>query len=264
MDLGTIAVTTVVSVPATLALQSTCRYIHGRLNWRRFRAVFGDDAGKEFYIIYKSSRTESHARFPAVQAEVPQPTAGTTHLTTINSCATTRATGYLLHEFGRRTRGTPLLRSHSETAQTTDLSFISIGGGNHKTNDFLKDPSNVFLDYEHPAIVAKTSRRGIAQAEGKFDYGFIAKMHPQNHPGRTWICCFGIGEYASSGAAYYLSQNWRIIQKTVGNKPFAYVTKTEFGKDDSTCVVGGPFYDSASVDEFAKKQKEAEAANEQK
>jgi hypothetical protein len=123
------------------------------------------------------------------------------------------------------------------------LSFISIGGGNHRTSDFIKDLSNVFLDYEHPTIVAKTSRLEIARVKGIFDYGFIAKIHPQIHPKRTWICCFGIGEYGSSGAAYYLSHNWRIIQKTVGNKPFAYVTRTEFGKDDSTCVVGGPFYD---------------------
>lgn len=254
MDLDTIVVTALVSVPVALAFQSICRYIYGRLNLRRFRAVFGDDVGKEFYVIYKSSRTDSDARFPAVQSEVPQPTAGTTHLSTINSCATTRATGYLLYEFGRRTRDTPLLRSHSETSHRTDLSFITIGGGNHKTNDFLKDPSNVFLDHKYPAIVAKASRQVIAQAEGKYDYGFIAKIHPHNHLGRTWVCCYGIGEYGSSGAAYYLSHNWRIIQKTVGNKPFAYVTRTEFGKDDSTCVVGGPFYDSGSVDEFAKKR----------
>ncbi len=252
MDLCTMVVTTAVSVPVTWASQRAWRYIHSILDLRRFRAVFGDDVGKEFYIIYKSSRTDNDARFPAVQSEVNQPTTGTTHLTTINSCATTRAAGYLLHEFGRRTKGTPMLRSHSETAQRTDLSFLSIGGGNHKTNDFLKDPLNVFFDYEHPTIVAKKSRVAMAQAEGSLDYGFIAKIHPQNHPGRTWICCFGIGEYGSSGAAYYLSQNWTIIQKAVGDRPFAYLTKTEFGKDDSTSVVGGPFFDSGSIDEFAK------------
>jgi hypothetical protein len=85
MDLGTIVVTTAVSVPVTLASQRAWGYIHSRLDLHRFRAVFGDDVGKEFYIIYKSSHTDSNARFPAVQSEVHQPTAGTTHLTTINS-----------------------------------------------------------------------------------------------------------------------------------------------------------------------------------
>ena len=69
---------------------------------------------------------------------------------------------------------------------------------------------------------------------------------------RTWICCFGIGEWGCCGAAYFLANNWENIQKSVGTKQFAYITRTEGGKDDSTCIVSGPFFSQNDVEKFAR------------
>ena len=254
MDLGsTIIITAIGSWAVGLVSDKTYQYIHRYLKWRQFRKIFGEDVGKEFYIVYKSSQADRQTRFPAERPIIFQPIDGTTNLSTINSCATTRSVGYLLHEFGKRIKNMPSLCSHSETAQKMDISFVSIGGGNYKTNDLLKDPSNIFLDYRHPVIIDKSSSKELVRNKDKYDYGFIIKISPKNHPTRRWICCFGIGEWACSGSAYYLANNWQKIQSIVGDRPFAYITKTEYGKDDSTSTVAGPFFSSDDVEKFAEK-----------
>jgi len=73
------------------------------------------------------------------------------------------------------------------------------------------------------------------------DYGFILKIHPEQHKNKVWIVCAGYGEWGTSGAAYYLAKNWKYIYKKAKDKPFAIMINVEIGKDESAKIESGIF-----------------------
>ena len=93
---------------------------------------------------------------------------------------------------------------------------------------------NKFLDFGHESIVSKESGDSIVMAESKVDYAIILKISPFGNPKRTWLCCSGFGEWGTSGAAWWLSHNWKSIYKKAKNRSFACITRTRVGSDDST------------------------------
>lgn len=116
-----------------------------------------------------------------------------------------------------------------------DISFLSVGGlNNYKSLDIFENKSNEFLQFGSNGIESKTLKRAIANIEGTIDCGLILKLHPSNNPNRTWLCVAGIGEWGTSGASWWLSHHWKTIQKCAKDKPFACITKTKYGSDDST------------------------------
>lgn len=116
-----------------------------------------------------------------------------------------------------------------------DISFLAIGGHtNHKSMDIFDDEQNVFLDFGHESIVSRESGDQILVAEQDVDYAIILKIRPRNNPKRVWLCCAGFGEWGTSGAAWWLSHNWKTIKSEAKHKPFACITSTRVGSDDST------------------------------
>jgi hypothetical protein len=116
-----------------------------------------------------------------------------------------------------------------------DISFLAIGGHtNHKTVDIFDNEENKFLDFGHESIVSKESGDPIIIAESEVDYAIIIKISPFENTKRTWLCCAGFGEWGTSGAAWWLSHNWKTIYKKAKNRPFACITRTRVGSDDST------------------------------
>lgn len=221
-------------------LKALKQWLFERLCAWRFRQVFEDKADGEFHIIYKESETARNAVFPTVGGSVPRHPVATTNLTTVNSCATTRSVAYLAYEFGKSIKKVPLIKSHRETDARMDLSFVSIGSvTNPKTQDLVQNGSNKFLDYRGGQILAKNSGEVLVRDshEPGYDYAYIIKIHPMSNPKRTWICCGGIGEWGTSGAAWYLANRWKEIWKWAKNKEFALITKTRIGSDESTEVI---------------------------
>ncbi len=132
----------------------------------------------------------------------------------------------------------PHIRSDIELDERMDISFLSVGGvNNFKSLDVIENESNIFLKFGGGGIQSKTLNGSIAKIEGKIDCGLILKIHPENNPNRTWICVAGIGEWGTSGASWWLSRHWKTICKRAKEKPFACVTKTVYGSDDSTSLV---------------------------
>lgn len=211
-----------------------------RVQAHQFREVLQDSIDGNFYIIYKASETTRDKIFPTVLGPVPRQKTATWNLTTINSCSTTRSVAYLAHEFGKRTKKVPIIKSHIETDQKVDLSFISIGGTtNPKTHDLVNNEANKFLDYEPHKILEKMSGKVLVEdgQEAGYDYAYMIKIHPSSNPKRTWICCGGIGEWGQSGAAWYLANHWKEIWKYAKDKEFAYITKTKQQFDESTTAI---------------------------
>ena len=223
------------------------------LTWT-FKQVFGRDAGKEYHVIYNINIVPKGIVF-----EKPEPKVNrddyrrTKNLTTINSCAVTRAIGYLVYAFGEKVNKPPIISSDVDTDDRMDISFISIGGvTNLKTCDVLRDNSNQFLDFSKRSIVHRPSKLPVIEFTGDVDYGLIIKIKPHSNPKRTWICCAGFGEWGSSGAAWFLARKWKDIRKWAKDKPFAIITKTDINSDESTELLH-KFLTSEDVEDVLRK-----------
>jgi hypothetical protein len=223
---------------------------HYLLSWK-FMRFFGKDAGKEYHIVYNIKSVQDRRDvFLSPNSEVDRPIySHATNLTTINSCATTRAMGYLVYSFGKNIKLPPIMDSDVDIDKKMDLSFISIGGlTNMKTCDLLEDVS-YFLKFKGDSILWRNEI--LVTAGNNVDYAFIIKTHPKSNPERTWLCCAGVGEWGTSGASWYLARKWKDIHKWAKNKPFAIVTKTTIKSDESTIAVQ-KFLRDNDTGEFAK------------
>lgn len=203
----------------------------------RFRQVFGRDAGKEYHIVYYIKLVQDRSLvFFSPPAKINRSLfAHTTNLTSINSCATTRAMGHLVHSFGENIKRPPAIDSDVDTDDKMDISFISIGGlTNRKSCDVFEDVS-CFLKFSGDSILHGDSI--LATARDDVDCAFIIKTHPESNPERTWICCAGVGEWGTSGAAWLLGRKWKDIRKWAKDKPFAIITETRFNSDESTTLI---------------------------
>ena len=146
------------------------------------------------------------------------------------------AVSHLAGAFGRHAKTAPIITDDADVDSKMEISFISVGGQNFKTYDLITHKNNVFLKFGPggKTIQAKASGKTVIQEESGFDYGIIIKINPSDSPKRTWICCAGIGSWGTSGAAWWLAHNWKKVYKEARGKPFAYITKTRVGSDDST------------------------------
>jgi len=209
---------------------------------RKFNNLFGNDSSKNLHVIYNVYETPSLATiFPKPKLRVQRSRcSGGTHLTTVNSTATSRAIAHLVYGFAKSVGRSPKIASDVECDDRMDISFISIGGStNCKSVDLLENASNKFLDFRNSAIVDKESGKEFIRAgsDPGFDHGFIIKIKPHGNEKRTWICCAGFAEWATSGAAWYLAHRWKEIYKWAKKSEFALIIKTKKGSDESTILL---------------------------
>ena len=213
---------------------------HFRTVWkrRRLRLLFGDDIESDFHIsnlVYVPQ--DRSALFDKPPSKILRRTPGGTNLDAVCSRGVTRGIGYLSHRIGKLLREPIPVIGDDEDNGKLDLSFVALGATNHRSWDILNSTENGFLQIDNHAIQSATSNLPIVPVKrmsGGHDYGIIVKIHPPHNRKRTWICCAGFAEWGTSGAAWYLASKWSDITKSTGNKPFALVTKTTCGSDDST------------------------------
>jgi hypothetical protein len=64
--------------------------------------------------------------------------------------------------------------------------------------------------------------------------GVLMRLQNPYHPNHKLFVCAGIGEWGTSGAAYYLFKNWRKLYKRFGSKTnFALIIKVNINSDES-------------------------------
>jgi len=137
--------------------------------------------------------------------------------------------------------------------------FISVGAkSNQMTAQLLSNKNNrlVDIDLTDTRDIRFRSKSGKwlhpKRVRGREDYGVVVSIHPDEDPNKTWIACAGLGEFGTSGAAYFLAFRWwRIVEefqkrlkeldvkmKDVKNKvdisTFACIVKTRADADDGT------------------------------
>jgi hypothetical protein len=107
--------------------------------------------------------------------------------------------------------------------------FICIGGplANSVTARYLEQvPTHMGFSAPNFAVVVKAGKRKGATfvSEGDYEYGYIEKLIDPDHKTAVFIVA-GYSIVATTVAAYYLTENWRLLQKRYGSKPFAVCLK---------------------------------------
>jgi hypothetical protein len=203
--------------------------VWSRIQQCKFRQLFGCTKTEHYYLKYGSfflpSRSIILSKHPTIVRHDTHPAH---NIQDITAEADIRAIGYLAAAFGKGAGIPPVVEGDHIADNIMNISFISIGGlTNHRSRDIARDPANIFLDFQGDKIVAKQTGDILATAPpltAGYDHGIIVKINPTQSPRRTSIWCAGHGDLGTSGAVWFLANR----------RPFARITKTTTGSDDST------------------------------
>ena len=133
-----------------------------------------------------------------------------------------RASTYLASLFGLRGILRTSVASDIESDQLLDSNLVSLGGpgSNYKTADILASPANIFIRMTHTGFALLNGQQLPYGCTNEVDHGFILRITPQDFPNRSWIVCAGLGEWGTSGTAWYLAHQWKRLARSI--HPFAY------------------------------------------
>jgi len=228
----------VISGLITFGVIELVRFGYFKSVYRKFKAVFGDDIvlSDGFHLVYaelllppditterypySKPGTNSQFRF-----SIERP---------ISSCEI-RAAKYLSETIAKETKSGVSLSSDIELKNQLDISFITFGGptSNFKTKDVIENISNNLVKFDNTKFTSARTEKNVLKPEAGYDYGLILKIRPSQFPNRTWFTCAGIGEWGSSGAAWYLAKKWREINAFAGNSSFALIVRVKQNQDQS-------------------------------
>ena len=128
-------------------------------------------------------------------------------------------------------------------------SFISLGGpgSNYKTADILACDTNLFIRMQHDGFTSLAGDPMPYEATFEHDYGFILRIRSPFFPEHSSIVCAGLGEWGTSGAAWFLTKKWRELMKRGDSwrtiwgfrrqPDFLAIIKLTRGQDDSARLV---------------------------
>ncbi len=145
-----------------------------------------------------------------------------------------RGSSYLIDSFrGIRKLSTRVVSDSSVQALWTGT-LIALGSSNtNDTTDSIKRlPGNSWLKDDAWQFTFKNDET-VVKMEGRNDKGLILKL-PNPHSSGDWvIVCEGIGEWGTSGSAWFLSRHWKRLSRRFGDKPFLIVLNVTVGNDQS-------------------------------
>lgn len=223
-----------------------------RREQNRFKCIFGDDAllGSDFHVvhtnftisivdqngkpvkhIYKKLGTRTSKAF---SFSIENPVSG----------GDARALNHIAALIQTKSRKPIRISTDYDLDAKPDISCVSFGGpmSNYKTKDTLDNDANDLVSFDERGkggFVNVQTGDTIVEPKPSFDYGLILKLHPTDHPKRTWLVCAGYDEWGTSGAAWYLANNWEDIYQNAKQEPFAVVVEVERRKDESAQFVWG-------------------------
>ncbi len=145
-----------------------------------------------------------------------------------------RAAAYLVDKLSGIGNGTVRAVSDGEIANRWDGTFINLGSSasNVKTNDIKHLPENRWLLEDIKGkFEFKDNSEVVIDIKG--DKGIILKIANPYIPGYSLLVCAGLGEWGTSGAAWYLSRHWRSLSRRFKMEPFLIVVNVSQRSDES-------------------------------
>jgi hypothetical protein len=127
------------------------------------------------------------------------------------------------------------LTTDVESASDWEQTFISLGSSvsNAKTDHVKKLPENPWLVNDMNGVFEfKDGTRVALENDGR-DKGIIMKIPNPHSSGHSLIVCAGLGEWGTSGAAWYLANRWRELSSRFGSAPFLVLVDVEVGGDQT-------------------------------
>ena len=220
------------------------RWITALLRSYRFQRIFGPIQENQFFLVYGLLELGKclDERGNSVEAPYIKPgVGGAFRISSLVSAAQTRGIKYIAEMFGKNVRVTPFLVPDNEIRDRMDISYCSIGGkDNLKTNDALEDDENKFFDFDtttNPVTIRVKETGERFCCRNNHDYAFIIKLRPKSLQDRTWVAIAGLGEWGTSGAAWYLAKNWKAIGSRYKRKSFGLIIRVKAGKDESAELI---------------------------
>lgn len=133
-----------------------------------------------------------------------------------------RASTYMATLLGLPGKLQPLLVSDTVASSILDSNFISFGGpgSNYKTADALASEANIFVRMGYREFSLPSGESLPFSCTREADHGFILRITPPEFPARSWIVCAGLGEWGTSGSAWFLAHKWQELIKSI--HPMAY------------------------------------------
>jgi hypothetical protein len=144
-----------------------------------------------------------------------------------------RGASYLLDAFrGVRRISTKTVSDDTASPQWNGT-FIALGSSysNIKTDDIKHLPENPWLLNDSGEFTLKDGT--TIKMEHRYDKGLIMKLPNPHCDGHALIVCEGLGEWGTSGSAWFLATHWRRLSKRFGNNPFLLVLRVTTGTDES-------------------------------
>jgi hypothetical protein len=164
--------------------------------------------------------THPYLKAPRRGGAIPlQGTASMEH--PISECEV-RASTYIASLLGIRGRLRPILVSDIEADSILDSNFVTVGGpgSNYKTADILSSTANVFIRMTQDRLFTSSGQELPYRCDTVADHGFILRVTPPEFTNLSWIVCAGLGEWGSSGSAWYLANRWKTLIAQI--HPWAY------------------------------------------
>lgn len=162
-----------------------------------------------------------------------------------------RAINYISSGIFSKLKCQSFIHSDKDMKNKNDFSMISVGGSVAEVFEDLL----LFVEkhFELTQNSFNNKRKGnIYSIDDDFDYGLIVKTTPKNSDDRIWISCFGIGEWGTSGSAWFLSNKYKELYDiayawscdicSYNDNKFIAVIKVPIGNDEKAELVD--FYSS--------------------
>jgi hypothetical protein len=213
----------------------------------RFRRFFGEDATHGDRIIGVLDPV-THPQTPPngnryvkqfLGRRANQPLVGPNHVLGICSV---RVVSYASGLFAKFRPKKPLAFDIDyNVAAKWDASFFSFGSSdsNIKTLDIETLAQQKF----YSTVTTSLGRRVFQVGNRTFDispshdHGILLRMRNPNHPEHVLFVCAGLGEWGTSGAAYYLFHNWSALCWKHGRADFCKVIQVPHQNDESATEV---------------------------
>lgn len=149
-----------------------------------------------------------------------------------------RASSYLIEKLSPYYKRGIVALSDEEAASVWEGTFINLGSStsNIKTDDIKHHHMNKFIKEDTKGGI-ELSNGQTYNADSKHDVGMIFKFTNPYFEGYSLIICAGLGEWGTSGAAWYLSRNWRKLGRKYFKDDFIVIVNVLRGSDESASEI---------------------------
>lgn len=155
-----------------------------------------------------------------------------------------RASSYLINTLSTYRKDPVIVLDDQTTYAKLEKTIVALGSSssNEVTDFILHEPNNTFLDFGQIGnnfyILGKAGGQHLQGFQGPVprDLGMILKIPNTRFSGHFFFVCAGLGEWGTSGAAWYLSKKWKELNKKY-REGFGIVVEVDPGSDESARII---------------------------